>query len=155
MNREQKIDFLNGLANGTRSIGELIEPEVPSDPVPYHLGTFAERYTFLWTLRKPLENHGQHVSTKSFTEQESTELMCNDFPKRSRLQMERRGRCIRFDTVFYQDPGIDSFTHIHYDWNNRSLSVFPTSDELIQYQQMSDDQLTEIFEQKINELLNP
>ena len=158
MNREEKIEFLRGLSTGTRSLVELV-PE-PKEEVNYSLMTTCELKTFLDILYPNHfghNNHGPHVYTKVFSVDEIMDIGSNDVPKRSHLEKAKRGVCtgITFETIFYKESTIPPVTHIEYSWKNRSLAVFPTKEELAMYQQLDNEELSALFENKLNQLLNP
>jgi hypothetical protein len=153
MTRDEKINFLNGVVNGTRSLDELVENK---EEVNYSMMTTCELKTFLDILYPNhfgQNNHGPHAYTKVFNEDEIMDICRNDVPKRLKLEKVRHTIGLTFTTIHYKDEVIAPVTHIEYDWMNRSLSVFPTSNELALYQQMNDKELATIFENKLTELL--
>lgn len=171
MNKEQKIEFLKGVCNGTRSISELMTVDVPL--LDYDFCSTLELRRLLHILRRYEE-----VDKWPQEERDYLEWLRNDIPLRQprppypeRTRFDCNHLPGELDVIRYKDPNKKPLFQLEHGWDqeehpnviyphyNKYLVHYDLSkwNSYIQFDQLSKKELEQMCLQLIkeNELINP
>lgn len=150
MNRSETIEIFKGLADGTRSIDELAEPEYTV--LDFDILTMAE----LYYMTLPAKSHGIFVSNILEPKEIVWERILVDRSLRSHLDpsyLKRDPQQPPKETIHYKDPEKKRVSHFYYSWCQRAISYFPDEKEIETLSLLDAEQLQIFFESKIDELI--
>ena len=150
MTKEDKINLLKGISQGTRNINELISSSFTISD--YELMTHAEVYYLL--LGPGVERTGSHGPLKSNwkgTREDFHDWIIEDVPKRLSInkivkEALKSYQFIEVETIHYKDYEVSPVIHMSNTYNNIYLSFFANDYAVDDLNKASAEILIELLE---------